>query len=417
MSPTADAVHPASDLLPVDDVRALFPALDRRHAGRSVAYFDGPGGTQVPASVAEAVAEHLLRHNGNRRWNYPSSAETDAVVAGAREALADLLGCAPADVAVGGNMTSLAFHLSRTLARRFEPGSEVVVTRLDHLANVAPWTEMAKERGLRVREVPFDPATGVLDMDRMRAAVTDRTALVAVGWASNALGTVVDLGPIVEWARTAGALTFVDAVHAAPHVLPDATALGCDFLACSPYKFYGPHAGALYSRPGLLGALDPPRLSCAGQEAPERFELGTQSHEALAGVRAAVDFLASLAEGPDRRARLERAYAGLHHRGEALVARLWDGLTSLDGVRCHGPAPGASPRTPTVAFEVAGTSSGEVARHLSDRWGVFASHGHFYAANVVADLGVTDGLVRAGCACYTTDEEVDRLVEGVADLL
>jgi cysteine desulfurase family protein (TIGR01976 family) len=399
----------------LEDIRAAFPALERVHAGEPVAYFDGPGGTQVPRAVADAITDHLLHHNGNRHWAYPSSAETDAAVENARQAMADLLGCHAADVSFGPNMTTLTYHLSRTLGRELGPGDEIVVTRLDHLANVSPWEALRRERGVTILEVPFRVEDGTLDVEAFDGALSRHTRIVALGWASNALGTVTDVAPLIERAKEVGAWTFVDAVHAAPHVLPAARALGCDFLVCSPYKFYGPHSGVMYASADLLDSLDVPRLSCAPQAAPERFETGTQSHEDMAGITAAVDFLASLAEGDTRRERLEAAYAGLHARGEALFAQMWDGLGALDGVRLYGPAPGR-PRTPTLSFTVTGHTARAVAAHLAEKHGVFVSHGNFYAAHVPADLGVRGGLVRAGCACYTTAAEVDRLVAGVAEL-
>jgi cysteine desulfurase family protein (TIGR01976 family) len=401
--------------LDVHDIRSHFPALEREHAGRPVAYFDGPGGTQVPRAVVDAMTEYMYGHNANRRWAYPSSAETDEAVATARAKMAVFLGCRPADVVFGPNMTALAYHLSRTLATVLRPGDEIVVTRLDHLANVSPWRRLEAEVGCVVREVPFRTTDGSLDMDAFAAVLGPRTRLAAIGWASNAIGTVTDIAALVEMAKNAGAITFVDGVHAVPHFLPDVRALGCDFLACSPYKFYGPHAGVLYAPEERLNALDVPRLPCAPQQAPERFEAGTASFEDMAGSAAAVEFLAGLGRGSDLRERLSVAYGALHHRGQELVQRMWDGLEAMPGVTLHGPPPGR-PRTPTVAFRVAGATAREVAAHLSDRHGVFVSHGHFYAANVVEDLEVPDGLVRAGCACYTTPDEVDRLVEGVADL-
>ena len=402
-------------LASVEEIRAFFPALRRRHAGVPVAYFDGPGGTQVPQTVVDAMAEHLLHHNGNRRWAYPASAETDAAVVAAREAMAVLLGCGAGDVVFGPNMTTLTYHLSRTLGRSMGPGDEIVVTRMDHLANVSPWKALETERGVVVREVPFHAEDGSLDTAAYEAALGPRTRLVALGWASNAMGTINDLLPLLEQARSVGALTFVDGVHSVPHLLPAARAMGCDFLACSPYKFYGPHAGAMYVAAEMLDALDVPRLPCAPQSAPERFETGTQNHEALAGVTATVDFLASLADGDTRRARLGRAYSAMHARGEALVARLWDGLGEVPGLTRYGPPPGR-PRTPTVAFTVPGYDARAVASHLSEKHGVFVSHGNFYAAYVPEDLGVVGGLVRAGCACYTTEDEVDRLVDGVREI-
>ena len=402
--------------LPVDEIRRAFPALRREHAGRPVAYFDGPGGTQVPESVVVAMSEYLIGHNANRRWAYPTSAETDAGVESARQGMADLLGCSASDVVFGPNMTTLTYHVSRTMARTMSPGDEVVVTRLDHMANVSPWRALEAERGVTVKEVPFRAEDGTLDDAAVAAAVTPRTKLVAVGWASNVLGTITNLVPLIGQAKAVGAMVFVDAVHAAAHLLPAARALGCDFLTCSPYKFYGPHAGVMYAPAELLDALDVPRLPCSPQGAPERFEVGTPSFEAMAGSLAAVDFLASLSSGETRRKRLGLTYAALHARGEELVSRLWTGLAALPGVTLYGPPPG-TPRTPTVAFTVEGKDARGVARHLAERHGVFVSHGHFYATGVTEDLGVETGLVRAGCACYTSAEEVERLVAGVASCL
>jgi cysteine desulfurase family protein (TIGR01976 family) len=394
-------------------IRAQFPALERRHLGLPVAYFDGPGGTQVPRRVVEAVSDYLLHHNANTHWLYPTSEETDALLAGARAALADFLHASPDEIAFGNNMTSLTFHLSRALGRRWGPDDEVLVTDLDHHANIDPWRALEGERGLKLRAVRFRPESGQLDADDLARKVTPRTRLVAIGAASNALGTLNDLPAAIAAARAVGALVFVDAVHSAPHVLPDVRALGCDFLACSAYKFYGPHVGVLWGRRALLDALDPPKLVPAPDESPERLETGTQNHEGVVGAAAAVDFLASIGRGATRREALASSFASLHEGGRRLLERLWSGLSALPGVRLYGPPPPA-PRTPTVAFTVAGVASDEVARALARR-AVFVSHGDFYAATVVERLGLgRDGLVRAGCACYTTEEEVDRLIEGVA---
>jgi cysteine desulfurase family protein (TIGR01976 family) len=397
-------------------IRASFPALKRREAGQPAAYFDGPGGTQVPRQVGEAMLDYLYHHNANTHWAYATSAETDALLAESRETLADFLGCRPREVSFGQNMTTLTFHLTRALGRKLGPGDELVVTRLDHQANVGPWKALESERGVTVREVPFDPVHGTLDPDAFAAVLSPRTRWVALGAASNAIGTVNDVPAFAALARDAGARIFVDAVHLAPHGRIDVSALGVDALACSPYKFYGPHAGVLYVREDLQQSLDVPRLVCGGSEPPELLETGTLSHEAIVGSAAAVDFLASLGRGPDRRSRLDDAFAALHGRGEELVGQLWDGLAALDGVRLHGPPPG-SPRTPTVGFTVEGHTAEEVTARLSERHGIFTSHGDFYATTVIEDLDVAPhGLVRAGCACYTTEEEVDRLIRGVAEL-
>jgi cysteine desulfurase family protein (TIGR01976 family) len=404
---------PAGGVHTTNAIRAEFPALGREHAGYRVAYFDGPGGTQVPRPVVDAMADYLLQHNANTHWAYPSSSETDAILAAARGAAADFLGGHADEVAFGANMTTLTFHVARALGRDWLEGDEVVVTELDHHANIAPWTALARERGIRVRMARMDPATGQLDWSDLERCVMPRTRLLAVGGASNALGTINDVARVVELAREVGALTFIDAVHWAPHARMRAHTLGCDFLACSPYKFYGPHLGLLWVRREILAGLDVPRLEPAPNTGGERLETGTQNHESMAGTAAAIDFLAGLAPGASRAERLDGALALLHERGMRLFERLWEGLASIEGVTLYGPPPDR-PRTPTVAFTVRGVASSEVARRLGAEWAVFVSHGDFYAATVVARLGLgEEGLVRAGCACYTTVDEVDRLVAGV----
>jgi cysteine desulfurase family protein (TIGR01976 family) len=398
------------------EIRASFPALSREHRSYPVAYFDGPGGTQVPAVVAEAMTEYLYRHNANTHWRYPSSEETDAIIAGSREAVADFLNATPQEVVFGANMTTLTFHLGRALGRGWGAGDEIVVTELDHHANVAPWTALERERGITIRTVPMILETGQLDWPALERALSSRTRLLAIGAASNALGTVSDVARAVRLARQAGALTFVDAVHYAPHHAADVRAIDCDFLACSSYKFYGPHLGILYGRRARLQALDAPKLAPAPDTVPERMETGTLNHEGIAGAGAAVEFLASLSQGTTRRERLVATLTTLHDRGQKLLERLWEGLSRTSGVKLYGPRP-SEPRTPTVAFTLAGRSADEVASALADR-GVFVSSGDFYATTVVARLGVADqGLVRAGCACYTTEEEIDRLLEGVRSLV
>ncbi len=398
----------------VEEIRARFPALERREKGVPVAYFDGPGGTQVPRSVVDAVTGYLLHHNANTRWAYPTSAETDAALDAARAALADLVGGSPAEVAFGSNMTTLTYHVSRALGRGWGAADEVVVTELDHQANVAPWKALERERDVRVHTVPLLPATGTLDLDALAAVLGPRTRLLALGGASNVLGTVNDVPHAVRLARAHGALVYVDGVHQVAHEEVDVRALGCDFFACSVYKFYGPHVGVLWGRRELLDGLDVPRLPPAPDTSPERIETGTLNHEGIVGAGAAVDFLASLAPEGDRRERLQSTLAELGRRGETLVARMWNGLAEIPGVRLFGPPPGA-PRTPTVAFTVAGAPSARVAARLAGDHAVFVSHGDFYVPTVTERLGVAaEGLVRAVCACYTTEEEVVRLVAGVA---
>ena len=412
MTPVAPRAAQAMSTL---DLRQHFPALERRHNGHAVAYFDGPGGTQVPRAVAAAVTEYLYHHNANTHWNYPTSEETDAIIYKSREVLAEFFNSSPTEIAFGANMTTLTFHLARTLGKQWGPGDEIIVTELDHHANVAPWQRLAVERGVTVHVAKMIPETGQLDWDDLTRLVTKQTRLLAIGAASNALGTINDLPRATRLARDVGALVFVDAVHYAPHALVDVRALDCDFLGCSAYKFYGPHVGVMFGKQALLDTLDFPKLRPAPDYAPERAETGTQNHEGMAGAAAAVDFLASLAEGETRRARLQTAFAALHERGTELVTRMWQGLAAIDGVTLYGPPP-EMPRTPTISFTVRGVPSGEVSRRLVER-GIFASHGNFYAQTVVERLGKGhEGVVRAGCACYTTAEEVERLIAAISEI-
>src|SRR5213596_1167557 len=402
-------------MIPVEEIRRCFPALTRTHHGYPVAYFDGPGGTQVPQPVVEAMDDYLYYHNANTHWAYPASEETDAIIDSARNVLADFLNASPAEIVFGANMSTLTFHLARALAREYGPDDEIVVTELDHHANIAPWRTLEKECGLKVRTVKMIPEMGELDWDDLSRQLTRHTRLVAIGRLWNVIGSINDVKRAGEMAHHIGAKVFVDAVHYAPHQLIDVRDWNCDFLACSAYKFYGPHVGIVYGRHDLLESLDFPKLIPAPDSVPERAETGTQNHEGIAGAAAAVDFLASLAPGATRRERLRAGLEQLHERGGALITQAWEGLSDMAHVRLYGPPPGRA-RTPTIAFTVDGVSSAKVAKKLAER-GVFLSHGDFYAMTVVERLGQTPhGLVRAGCACYTTPEEVDRLLAGVRGL-
>jgi cysteine desulfurase family protein (TIGR01976 family) len=408
MTPTS-TFQSSSSTVSTADIRANFPALKRMHKNYPVVYFDGPGGTQVPHQVVEAMTDYLYNHNANTHWAYPTSEETDTAIEVARQTCADFLNASPKEIAFGANMTTLTFHLARALGKRFASGDEIVVTELDHHANVAPWQYLTIERRINLKTVKMASETGQLDWESFEQSVTKRTKLIAIGAASNALGTINDVERAIQMARSVGALDFVDAVHYVPHLLVDIRALDCDFLAMSAYKFYGPHAGVLFGKLALLESIDFPKLIPAPDAAPENVETGTQNQEGMVGTGAAIDFLASLANGDLRRARLTRVYDELHHRSARLTRRLWDGLAAINGVRLYGPSPDL-PRTPTVAFTVDEVPSTEVSRRLAAR-GLFLSHGDFYAATVVERLGLApEGLVRAGCACYTTEDEIDRLI-------
>lgn len=397
------------------EIRRCFPALERREGGVPVAYFDGPGGTQVPRAVGDAVSDYLYHHNANTHWAYPTSVETDAALAEARETFAAFLNCAPREVVFGANMTSLTLHVSRAMGLGWGAGDEVIVTELDHHANIDPWRTLARERGLTVHMARMDPQRGVLDWEHLTGLVNDRTRLIAIGAASNALGSVTEVGPAVALARRVGALVFVDAVHYAQHQLVDVADWDCDLLACSAYKFYGPHVGVLYVRDTLLESLPFARLEPAAATGPERAESGTLNHEGIVGAAAAVEWLGSLSktEG-ELRSRLAATYAALDDRSRVLATTLWDGLGEIGGVSRYGPPPTASgERMPTIGFTVNGVDSRDVNTSLAAR-GVFTSHGDFYALTVIRRLGLEPaGLVRAGCACYTTADEVQRLIEAV----
>lgn len=409
-------------LATVDEIRSHFPALRRTHGGYPAAYFDGPGGTQVPDQVPVAIADYLFHRNANSHWAFPTSAETDRVRHQAREAMADFLGGSPDEMIFGANMTTLTYQLSRALGRDISPGDEIVVTELDHHANIDPWRALEVERGAVVKTLPLDPETGRLEVERLPGLLSGRTRIVALGAASNALGTLTDLAPLVGMAREAGARVFVDAVHLAPHRRIDVESMGCDFLACSPYKFYGPHMGVLWVRGELLAELDIPKLAPAPEAGPERFESGTLNTEGMAGTTAAVEFLAGLGTGGakqkagaalTRRARLDGVFSELGPREDALLEQLWTGLAGIPGVRLYGPPPGPD-RAPTLSFTVGDLQARDVSSRLADGVGTFLSHGDFYAATVVERLGLTQrGLVRAGISIYTTAQEVDRVIEGV----
>ncbi len=380
----------------VAEIRRHFPALDRIHNGLPVAYFDAPGGTQVPRSVVEAMSDYLLHHNANTHWAYPTSEETDAIIEGARAAAARLFGANADEIVFGANMTTLTMHLARALGRTWSAGDEVLVTDLEHHANVAPWRALERDRGIVVRSARMLRETCEVDMDHLAGLAGKKTRLIAIGGASNAVGTINDLARAREIARGAGALLFVDAVHLAPHARIDVRAIGCDFLAVSAYKFYGPHIGILFARKDLLESLPFPKLDPAPDSGPERAETGTQNQEGIAGVTAAVAFMESI---------------GWDDRG--LTARLWNGLRSIRGVRLYGPPP-SRPRTPTVSFTVEGFTSEAIARRLADR-ALFASHGDFYAATLIRELGV-EGVLRVGCAAYTTAAEIERLLTAVEEI-
>src|SRR5215510_3929876 len=404
------------------DIRGQFPALEREHNGYPVAYFDAPGGTQTPRVVVDAVVDYLINHNANTHWEYPTSHETDEILESARQTFADFFNASANEIVFGPNTTTMIYHLSRALGRTLGPGDEIVITELEHHANVAPWQALVVERGVTLNVAQMDPEAGQLDWSDFERLVTKRTKVVSFGAGCNALGTVNRHRDAVELAHSVGAFALVDAVHYAPYFLFDVKGTECDFLTASAYKFYGPHASVFYGKKDLLESIDFPKLQPAPDTAPERVEMGTQIHEGIAGAAAAVDFYASLSvsTGSDsdrvtQRARLENAFNGLRDHSRPQVKRLWEELSRIKGVRLYGPPPDVE-RTPTVSFTIENVASTEVARRMAER-GLFVSHGDFYAQTVIDRLGVApEGLVRVGCACYTSDEEIERLIEAAKEI-
>lgn len=403
-------------------VRAQFPALAERVNGQPAVFFDGPGGTQVTSGVISAITSYLTHANANTHGAFLTSSRTDTVIAEAHQAMADLLGCDADEVFFGANMTSLTFALSRSLGREIQPGDEIVVTRLDHDANFSPWKAL-EERGAVIKVVDIDPEDCTLDMDDLRRQITAKTKLVAVGYASNAVGTINDVAEVVRLARAAGALSFIDAVHYAPHGPIDVRALDCDFLACSPYKFFAPHMGVIYGKREHLERLQPYKVRPADNATPDRWETGTKNHEGLAGVTAAVEYLASLSRGQKsgggeqggttRRAALVSAMTAIKEYERELSDHLVRGLLNVPGLTFYGirEPERFDWRTPTVAINLTGYTPRELAEKLGER-GIFTWDGNYYAINLAERLGLeaSGGMVRIGLVHYNTVEEIDRLL-------
>lgn len=401
----------------VDSARNEFPALRRSVGGVPAAYLDGPGGTQVPQRVIDAMAAYLTAGGSNLGGPFLTSRESGAVTEAARSAIAALFNAAPDEIAFGQNMTSLTFAVSRALAATWSPGDNIVLTHLDHDGNVWPWVRAARDRDVEVRWIDFDPKEGCrLQLDQLGSLVDDRTRLVAVTHASNAVGTIVDVAQAVETAHQHGARTFVDAVHYTPHGAVDVAATGTDFLVASAYKFFGPHIGCLFGRREVLDEVDAYRLRPAPDKPPGKWETGTQSFESLAGVAAAVDYIASHGVGGTLRERVASAMEATIEYEQRLSRRFLRGLNGIDGVTLYG-MPFENGRTPTFAVDVGGVAPAEVARRLGEQ-GVFVWAGDYYAVEVMERLGVADsgGLVRIGFVHYNTLEEVDRVLEALSAL-
>lgn len=407
-------------------VRAQFPSLKQTVNGHAAAFLDGPAGTQVPQRVIDAVRDYYERSNANTCGAFATSKRSDTMIATARAAMADLFNCAHDELFFGPNMTTLTFALARAIGRDIRPGDEIVVTALDHDANVAPWRAL-EERGAVIRQVDIREADCTLDMDDFRRKITPRTRLVAVGYASNAVGTLNPAEEIIRLAHQVGALVFIDAVHSAPHHPIDVRALDCDFLACSPYKFFGPHMGCIYGKREHLLRFRPYKVRPATDALPDRWETGTQTHECIAGVAAAIDYLAELgrrASGGQgdisRRAALLSAYRAIRSHEMELAARMIEGLLRIPGVRFFGISDPArfTQRVPTVAVRFANQTPLEAAAYLGER-GIFTWDGNYYALNLTDRLGIEQdgGFLRIGIVHYNTSDEIERLLEAIGQMV
>ncbi|HYZ03684.1 MAG TPA: cysteine desulfurase-like protein [Rubrobacter sp.] len=398
----------------VQAVREQFPALGRTHNSRGVVYFDGPGGSQVARQAIDAITGYMERGGANLHGVFPTSTETEEILADTRGAAADFLGAAPDEVAFGANMTTLTFEISRALARGWDEDSEIVVTELDHRANVDPWLIAAAEQGARVRWVRVDPETLTLDQEDLEQNINKRTKLVAIGLASNAVGTVNDVAAVAERAHSTGALIAVDAVHAAPHLPVDRDAIGADIITCSAYKFFGPHVGVTAIRRDLFEKMGVYRLDPAPNHIPDKLETGTQNHEGIAGVKGALDFISSLGEGTSQREKLTSAMKAVEDHEAALAETFRKALRDIPGVKLYA-TPDDVRKTPTIAFTVQGKAPEVVCARMLEH-GFFIAAGDFYASTLAEKLGIRDsgGFVRAGLAPYNTEGEVENFTESLA---
>src|SRR5215217_230680 len=397
----------------VQAVRGQFPALERTHNGRRVVYLDGPGGSQVAKPAIDAVSRYMTGGGANLHGAFPTSLETEEILRETRRAAADFLGAGPEEVACGANMTTLTFAISRALARTWDKYSEIVVTELDHRANVDPWLLAAAEKGAKARWVRVDPETLTLDPDDIERAINDKTKLVAVGLASNAVGTINDVAAIARRAHEAGAFVAVDAVHAAPHIPIDRERLGADVLTCSAYKFFGPHVGATAIKRDLFETLNVYKAQPAPDYIPDKLETGTQNHEGISGVKGALDFISSLGGGDSLRERLVTGMRAIEEYEADLAAKFRAALREIPGVKLYA-APDDVRKTPTIAFRIEGCTPGEFCKHMAQE-GFFVANGDFYASTLAEKLGIREkgGWIRAGLAPYNTEEEVEGFIESL----
>ncbi|MBM7661988.1 cysteine desulfurase family protein (TIGR01976 family) [Bacillus mesophilus] len=399
---------------PIAKVRSQFPALNRTYKGQPVTYFDGPGGTQVVRASIEGVTKYMENGGANLHGAFPTSRETEEMISEAKLAIGDFLGVKENEVAFGANMTTLALAIARALGKQWGPGDEIVVTEMDHRANVDPWITMAEDRGIKVRWISVNKDSLTLNLDNLQEVINENTRLVAVGLASNAVGTINDIASISKVAKGVGALVAVDAVHAAPHVLIDRDSLGIDILLCSAYKFFGPHVGIAAIKEELFERIEPFKLNPAPSYIPDKLETGTQNHEGIAGIKPAIEFMASLGIGATRKEKLQSGLMNIDMYENELAARLREGLASIPKVTLYQAAPGVA-KTPTIAFTIEGYTPLEVCQRMAEEHGIFIADGHFYATTLAEKLGIiqSGSWIRAGLAPYNTLEEVERFIKAV----
>jgi cysteine desulfurase family protein (TIGR01976 family) len=409
--------------LDLDWVRSQFPSLVQTVNGHPAVFLDGPGGTQVPQRVIDAISDYLRHSNSNTNGAYATSQRTNVVIDGARAAMADFLNCDPEEIVFGANMTTLTFAISRSIGRELGPGDEIVLTLLDHDANFAPWKAL-EERGVTIRIADIHEEDCTLDMEDLARKINNKTKLVAVGYASNAVGTINNVKEAIRLAHAVGAMAFIDAVHYAPHGLIDVRALDCDFLACSTYKFFGPHMGVLYGKREHMKRLKPYKVRACTDEIPSRWESGTNNHECIAGITACVDYLADLGRRADasvktRRTAIEAAFATIHDHEHALMETLIAGVLAIPGVKLYGITDPKrfDQRCPTIVLRIKGHTPLELATKLGQR-GFFTWDGNYYAINLTDRLNVEKdgGFLRIGLAHYNTAEEVERLLGALREI-
>jgi len=441
-TPTTSPTRNVDPQLDLAWVRSRFPSLSRQINGHPAAFLDGPGGTQVPQRVIDAISGYLCENNANTCGAYATSRNTDRVIGEARSAMADFLGCDSDEVVFGPNMTTLTFGMSRAIGRELGPGDEILLTHLDHDANISPWRAL-EERGVKIQFADIHEEDCTLDMQNLASKINSRTKIVAVGYASNAVGTINDVKTVVRLAHEAGALTYIDAVHYAPHGPIDVRDLDCDFLACSTYKFFGPHMGVLYGKREHLARLQPYKVRANTNAVPQRWEWGTLNHECIAGITACVDYLAEVGRqttaatvpedvgagaltrptltgpyGTARREALQLAYRFIRAHERTLMERMLRGLAEIPGLRLYGigDVSRLDSRCPTFAIRIEGRTPLELATRLGEQ-GIFTWDGNYYAINLTERLGVEKdgGFLRIGFVHYNTEEEVDRVLLGLAD--